>query len=111
MTHAAHLHALHGALCALMKFAHPLGRDPHLNNLGERLHCLEGKVFPQSMETGRTAELGEEWGANEAHDALSISRTDWKVTDHEGMQVFDMLAKVEPCARRAGQAALPDGPA
>jgi Predicted lipoprotein of unknown function (DUF2380) len=60
---------------------------------------LERKVFAQSKETGTTADVGEDWDANEAHDALSVGTTDWKVTDDEGTQVFDMLAKAEPRAR------------
>lgn len=60
---------------------------------------LERKMFAQSKETGTTADVGEAWDANEAHDALSVGPTDWKVTDGEAMQVFDMLAKAEPRAR------------
>jgi hypothetical protein len=60
---------------------------------------LERKVFVQSKETGTTADVGEAWDAEDAHNALSYSMTDWKITDEEASRVFDMLAKAEPRAR------------
>ena len=60
---------------------------------------LERKVFVQSKETGTTADVGQAWDAEEAHNALGYSTTDWKVTDEEASRVFEMLAKAEPRAR------------
>jgi hypothetical protein len=69
------------------------------NTHGHTASELQRKVFAQSKETGTTADVGELWDADEAHDALSYSTTDWKVTDEEASGVFDALAQAEPRAR------------
>jgi hypothetical protein len=69
------------------------------NAQGHTAAQLEHKVFAQSKETGTTADVGGEWDADVARDALSYSATDWKVTDDEASRVVEMLSKAEPRAR------------
>ncbi len=69
------------------------------NASGHTAEELQRKVTAQSRETGTTADVGALWDVDEAHRALSYSRTDWRITEDEATRVLEMLAQAEPRAR------------
>lgn len=80
---------------AWLELAHARGSD------GRTAAEVLGATEIQANETGGTVELGPEWNAKTAADALSYGFADWAVTDADGLRVVEMLQAAPPPGRAA----------
>lgn len=80
---------------AWLELAHARGSD------GRTAAEVLGATETQANETGATVELGPEWNAKTAADALSYGFVDWAVTDADGLRVVEMLQAAPPPGRGA----------